>query len=173
MCNSFIQDYLTIVEKLFVVLGVFFVAVQIRRQTKASRADHDRQKKQSTIEFYNSLSTESDQFLDDIKNKTLDWSTVNPDKVMRKSIIRYLSRMERLAVGIASDVYDFKILCLMSGRHLTKQYVRFKIYIEEARIHKDAPMLYKEFELLAKRIDEYRKQHPNQIVDKSFHVQKP
>jgi len=154
------------------VLGGLFVVVQIRQQTKISRADHDRQKKQSTIEFYNTLSSESYQFLDDIKGRTINIGVANADKELRKSVIRYLSRLERLAIGVASEVYDFQILCLMSGRYLIKKYKQFKSYIDEARIEKDAPMLYKEFELLVERIEKHRSQHPNQVADKKVEVKR-
>ena len=168
-----IREYLPIFESVFVIAGVLFIVIQIRQQTKISRADHDRQKKQSTIEFYNSISTESYQLLDEIKGRRMNWSTVNSDKKLRKSVVRYLSRLERLAVGVASDVYDFDILFLMSGRYLIKKYDQFQLYIEEARINKSAPTLYIEFELLAKRIDHHRKKHPNQIADKSVRVRRP
>jgi hypothetical protein len=168
-----IQDYLPLAESLCIILGVVFIAVQIRQQTRISRADHDRQKKQSTIEFYNMISAESYQFLDSIKGKSMTLATVNSDKELRKSVIRYLSRLERLAVGIASDVYDFEIPCIMSGRYLSKKYNQFKKYIEEARNDKDAPMLYKEFEILVLKIEKYRKDNPNQTIDKSIRVKKP
>jgi len=162
---KYIQEYLPIAESLFVILGVVFIAVQIRQQTKTSRADHDRQKKQSTIEFYNSISTESQAFLDDIVGKTLDLSGVNSDKALRKSVIRYLSRLERLAIGVASDVYDFEVLCLMSGRYLSKKYNQFEKYIKESRVAKNAPMLFKEFELLVEKIDKYRELNPEKTAD--------
>ena len=66
---EFIRENLPIFESIFVVIGVVFIAVQIKQQTKIARADHDRQKKQSTIEFYNTLSTESTEFLDDIRSR--------------------------------------------------------------------------------------------------------
>jgi len=159
-------------ESFFVILGVVFIAVQIRQQTKISRADHDRQKKQSTIEFYNSISSESQVLLDNIVGKSLDLSSVNSDKALRKSVIRYLSRLERLAIGVASDVYDFEVLALMSGRYLSKKYIQFEKYIEEARIAKEAPMLYKEFELLVTKIDEYRENNPGKTVDGTIRVRR-
>ena len=170
--SVFIQEYLPVVESIFVIIGVVFVAVQVRQHTKSFRADHVRRKKQSTIEFYNMLSTESYQFLDDIKGKSLSLVSINGDKELRKSVIRYLSRLERLAIGIASDVYDFEILCLMSGRFLSKKYEQFKTYIEEARKNKNAAMLYKEFELLVIKIEQYREKNPNQTVDKSLRIKR-
>jgi len=166
------ENTLSLIAVGLAVLGGFFVVVQIRQQTKISRADHDRQKKQSTIEFYNSLSSDSYQFLDDIKGKRLNSTLVNSDKDLRKSVIRYLSRLERLAIGVATDVYDFNVLCLMPGRYLCKKYEQFQEYIKETRISKDAPMLYKEFELLVNRIEKYREKYPNQIANKKTRVKK-
>jgi hypothetical protein len=167
-----VLDYFSLAESVFVIIGVFLIIKQIKQQTKISRADHDRLKKQSTIEFYNALSTESYQFLDNIKGKTLDYASVNHDEKLRKNVIRYLSRLERLAIGVASDVYDFQVLCLMSGRYLTKKYNQFEKYIKEAREHKNAPTLYKEFELLVVKIEKYRDDHPEQTAhnSKSSHV---
>ncbi|MCL1873360.1 MAG: DUF4760 domain-containing protein [Clostridiales bacterium] len=163
---KYIQEYLPLIESIFVIVGVIFIFVQIRQQTKISRADHDRRKKQSTIEFYNVLSSESYPFLDEMIGRKLNLPTVNADKALRKSVIRYLSRLERLAVGIATDVYDFDVLCIMSGRYLLKKYAQFKEYIEEAREVKDAPMLYMEFQRLAARINEYRADNPEQLAEK-------
>jgi len=166
-----IQTCMPFIESLFVILGVVFVAVQIRQQTKISRADHDRQKKQSTIEFYNALSSDSYQFLDEIKGTVITIEKVTADKALQKSVIRYLSRLERLAIGTAADVYDFEILCLMSGRYLIKKYEQFQLYIHAVRMNKNAPMLYKEFELLVKKLKEFKAANPTQVVDKKSQVQ--
>jgi hypothetical protein len=166
----YIQDYLPMAESVFVILGVIFIVVQIRRRTIISRADHDRQKKQSTIEFYNSLSSDSYQFLDDIRVRTMTWALVNSDKELRKNVINYLSRLERLAIGVATDVYDFDVLCLMSGHYLYRRYMQFQVYIVEARIRKNAPMQYKNLELLVDRIEKHRENYPNQIAGKKMKV---
>ena len=119
------------------------------------------------------LSSDSYQFLDDIEGRRLNSTLVNSNADLRKSTIRYLSRLERFAIGVATDVYDFDILCLMPGRYLCKKYKQFKTYIDEARIEKKAPMLYKEFELLVKRIEKHREKYPNQVANKSTKVKRP
>ena len=167
-----INNFLPSIESFFVILGVIFIAIQIRQQTKISRADHDRQKKQSTIEFYNLISTESQTLLDAIVGKKLNLDAVNSNKMLRKSVVRYLSRLERLAIGIATDVYDFDVLNLMSGRYLCKKHEQFREYIEESRVKKGAPMLFKEFELLVLRIEEYRKINPCQTADETVRIKK-
>jgi len=167
---NIVQEYLAVIESIAVILGVVFIVIQIKQRVKVSRADHDRQKKQATIEYYNSLSSDSYEFLDDIKGRKLDLSLVNSDKTLRKSVIRYLSRLERLSVGVRNDVYDFNIINLMSGRFLIKKYEQFEIFIKESRIQKKAPVLYKEFELLVKMLDDFRKKYPEQTSDESTQV---
>ena len=165
-----VQEYLPLIESFCVIIGVIFVAIQIRQQAKIAQADHDRQKKQSTIEFYDSISSDSYQLLDNMNGKP---DKKNSADLLWKNIIRYLSKLERLAVGVASDIYDFEILCLISGRFLSEQYERFEKYIVEARKDKDAPMRFKEFELLVDRIDEHRKKNPEQIVGEPNRVAQP
>ena len=167
---NIVQEYLAVIESIAVILGVVFIVIQIKQRVKVSRADHDRQKKQATIEYYNSLSSDSYEFLDDIKGRKLDLSLVNSDKTLRKSVIRYLSHLERLSVGVRNDVYDFNIINLMSGRFLIKKYEQFEIFIKESRIQKKAPVLYKEFELLVKMLDDSRKKYPEQTSDESTQV---
>jgi len=173
MLIKFIQECLPTVESFFVIFGIIFIVVQIILQKVASCADHDRRKKQSTIEFYNSLSTKSYQFLDSIRGKTLDLATINSDKELKKNIIRYLSRLERLAVGVTSKVFDFDFLRLMSGRYLPQIYNQLKAFIEDARTNANEPMRFMEFELLVKRIVEDRKKYPYKTVDRSLHVKQP
>ena len=93
--------------------------------------------------------------------------------VLRKSVVRYLSRLERLAIGIATDVYDFDVFNLMSGRYVCKKFEQLQQYIYESRIAKDAPTLYIELELLVERIEKHRETNPYQIVGKSEHVKRP
>jgi len=169
----YIQEYLSLGESLAVIFGVVLVVVQIRQQTKISRADHERQRKQSTIEFYNLLSSESYELLNTIGIKKLDLSSVNSDKEFRKSVVRYLGRLERLATGVATDVYDFDILCIMAGRYLIKKYEQFETYIEESRNSKNAPLLYREFELLIKDVKKYIEAYPDRSARELVRIKLP
>ena len=167
--NSF-YEVLGILEKISVIMGVAFVAIQIWLQTKIARADNDRKKKQSTIEFYDLLFTKIYQFLNDIKDKDLNLSTVNTDKALKKSVTKYFARLERLAVGVYYEVYDLKILCYMAGRRFSDIYNQFKIYIYEVRIKEYSPNRYKEFERLVKDIDKDREKCPGEIIGKRDRV---
>ena len=58
----------------------------------------------------------------------------------------------------------------MSGRFLAKRYKQFESYIEGSRKKKNAPTLFKEFELLAERIEEFRNENPDKTVGESEEV---
>jgi len=167
---EWIKANLSRIESLAVIGGIFLVFIQIRQQTKIARADHDRQKKQSTVEFFNAIATEGKPYLDAIPDIPLDREAVLSDKALHTNVKEYLARMERLSLGIATEVYDFKVLSLLAGRRLISHYKRFQIYIEEMRIHRGHPMLYMEFELLAKKLEKYKQKHPAKTVDKSTRV---
>jgi len=170
MFDNYFYEVLSILEKISVILGVAFVAIQIRLQTRIARADHDRKKKQSTIEFYDSISEENYQLLVDIKDKDLNLSIVNTDKALKKSVTRYLARLERLAVGVHYKIYDIKLLCYMAGRRFSDIYNQFKTYICEVRIEEKSPNRYIEFERLVKDIDKDRAKCPGEIIGKRDRV---
>ncbi|MCL2801212.1 MAG: DUF4760 domain-containing protein [Treponema sp.] len=159
-----IKTILSVLESIFVIIGVCFLAIQIRQQTKIAEADHDRIKKQSTIEFYNLISTESQIFIDYIGNKIVDLEMIKSDIKLERSVTKYLSRLERLAVGIASDIYHFEILCHVVGSHFSKIYNQLGIYIREMREVNKTPRRYYEFELLVERIEKYRGENPTKNV---------
>jgi len=160
-----IQNLLSFGADLAVILGIIFVVIQILQTGKIARADHDRREKQSTIEFYNALSTESYDLYDIFGNKPIDISSIDSNKVLKESVIKYLGRLERLAVGVNSKIYNFDILNFMCGQYLIERYYQFEKYIEKAR-HGNNKICYKEFEILVKNIKEHRERNPEQTIDK-------
>ena len=175
MCKC-IKDYLLMGESLAIMGGFIFAWIQIRQQARISRAnhdrqirisqaDHDRRKKQSTIEFYDSLSTDSYKIWEDIGDKTLDLSIIHADPALKRNIRIYLARLERLAIGVASNVYDFNILNLMCGKYLIDKYNKLERYIGEVRLDGKNQMYYKEFELLIKKLEKRKRDNPNETVE--------
>jgi len=109
------MDIINCVEKisiiaanLFVCAGVFFAWRQWRLIKK--------EKKQSTIEFYNSIRKD---FIDSLKNidkKFPKGYDIYPDAIegqdnldIKYAITEYLSCMERFAVGINRKIYDIEV----------------------------------------------------------------
>ena len=154
-----VQSYLNIAEKIAVIVGVCFLAVQIRQQTKISHADHDRIKKQSTIEFYNLISSEIHEFLYKTDEEQLNFASVKANKTLESDVVKYLSRLERLAVGVNSNIYDLEILSHIVGNLFTNTYNRLERYIKEVREKNNTPRRYCEFEHLVKVIERYREKN--------------
>ncbi|MCL2421320.1 MAG: hypothetical protein FWD03_05620 [Defluviitaleaceae bacterium] len=161
-----IQNYLSVIESLSVIVGVVFIALQLKLQSRISRADHDRQKKQSTIEFYNYISSENRIFLSALADKPLTYESSSSQEKIDAN--KYLGLLERLAVGVATKIYDFEILCLISGRYLSeKKYGQFKNYIDGSRKANQAPQQFIEFERLVGKINNYMIENPARIASKS------
>jgi len=148
----YIKNFLEIAESISVILGVVFLVIQIRQQTKIARADHDRKKKQSTIDYYEHISSESKEFYNKIKGKKLNLENIKNNKELEEDVSLYLSHLERLAIGVASKIYDIDILNHMSGKFLTKKYYQLKDYIEDSR-KKGNHYRYCEFEKMIKEIE--------------------
>jgi len=146
--------------------------IQIEQQIKIAQADHDRKKKQSTIELCNTLEGQKIfDFIDALpKEKTLKVPTIISDEKLEKDVANCLARLEYLAVGVNSDVYDFKILNLLCGMFLSKVYRQFEHYINHARTAEGDHMTYKEFELLVQKIDKDREINPNQTIDEDASI---
>jgi len=150
-------------EKIFIIIGVFVAMWSIK-------ADHSRRKKQATIDFYNQMSYECRDYIDMLDNERkrktlLDYYVVNADQKLYDSVTWYLSRLERLAVGVAKGIFDFDTLNHMSGTYLIETYHLLKTYIMEERINDGIPTRYDEFEKLVKRIKKHRKKHLDKITD--------
>ncbi|MCL2182988.1 MAG: DUF4760 domain-containing protein [Chitinispirillia bacterium] len=168
MCE-FVKEYLDIAEPVAVIVGVIFLAFQIWRQAEIARANHDRKKKQSTIEFYIHIYAECEKYLRCIGQEPLDMEKVNCNKELNDSVIGYLARLEIFAIGVNSGVYDFNILSRMVGLHLSKKYDILKQYIENLRVAENNKWCYYEFETLTKKL----KASPAGAVDDNYAVKQP
>jgi hypothetical protein len=157
---------LSIAESIAVILGVVFLVVQIRQQTKIARADHIRRRKQSTIEFHNLIYSENNAFLDFINNQPLDPKAVEYDKDLEQNVLKCLFTLESLAVGVAAEVYDFDILSHIVSRSLYLVYTKLELYIQVARKKGDSPTRYMTFEKMAKKLKSHRDKHPYKAIDK-------
>lgn len=137
-----------------VALTLFVLAGQLRALKKTYLADHERRKKQETIEYLNRFRgaykpIEEELFAGRIDLKAL----ADHDAVAIRHI---LSKVEHLAVGIDTGIYDFELVNRMSGAFLVHMYSKFKTYIEQTRDARGNQNIYCEFDKLQKRISDAR-----------------
>ena len=132
------------------------LAIQLFMLHKTYKADHERRKKQSTIEYINSVRDKykvvARKLTAKFGEKVINVDEIEPDD--KEHIKEFLSIVEHLSVGILSEVYDFQILKRMSGRYLRRMYEKLQPYINDVR-KKAGPnshTIYCEFEELYKRL---------------------
>jgi hypothetical protein len=139
------------------------LAVWIARKTFL--ADHERRKKQSTIEFYHTISNGAGLPLRDLIHKvygSLTTITPNDEKYketpeLREKTRSYFRNMERLAVGINCGIYDFEVFYRLSGEPTVQLFKALLPLIEDRRKATDAVTFCIEFEKLCSELSK-RKQ---------------
>ena len=112
---------------------------------KSFIADHDRRKKQSTIEYYNKISSEAcgplrKAIMKELKETLINYSyrTIMPDdkiwkknKKLQKKCFKYCRFMERFAVGIKLNIYDYKTFFNIAGTTTAKLFQQIQYLINE------------------------------------------
>ena len=159
----------TVITNLFLSIGVIIAILQLNKmkesnvlQSKNMIADHERKKKQSTLEFY----TEIYPYLCELRTKITDVfgnEYINPNDVkyknnsdMQKVIYEYLVIIERFAVGINSGIYDINIFAKTSGKIVSDMYKRLFPIIEEMRTNQRYPEMFCDFEKMCKDVEKVR-----------------
>lgn len=140
---NFISEITGIASNIAVILTALFAANQIRKMQVANKLakeslqiEHIRSKRLSTIEFYQSMEQESKDFIDNVMMgiQSCNLESIIKDSALEKTIRRYLSFMERFAVGIHSDIYDLDIFDLIQGQtalYIFKALLPYVTFCEE------------------------------------------
>lgn len=176
----------TIVTNLFLSAGVviaIFQLIQMKQsnilQLKNIMADHERRKKQSTLEFYSNLYP----YLSEFRTKITDIfgnGYVTPDDVrykqnadIQKMIYEYLVIIERFAVGVNSGIYDINVFAKTSGKVVSDMYKKLSPIIEDMRISQNYPEMFNDFEKMCKDVEIARdKMYPKLMGEDLVSVKK-
>ncbi|NEQ97940.1 MAG: DUF4760 domain-containing protein [Cyanothece sp. SIO2G6] len=143
-------------------LALVAVFIQVYVAFNAVKADHERKRKQSTIEYIGKIWSESRYELEsrygtDPLTKE-DIKDIENNKELTASVIRLLGQLEHIAVGVNSGVYDKDILYRMSSASISKIYARLYLFVEERR--KNNPRAYIELEELVSEFRERNRDRP-------------
>lgn len=127
------------------------IVLQLRLGLKTLKADHERRKKQATIEYINSIRqlwSENVKLLDEkysvntLSEENLQEIESNPE--IRDIIKDLLGKLEHMSVGMNTDVFDKDLLYRMSASYLIRIYRRLLPYI--SFVQKGNPFAYIEFQ---------------------------
>lgn len=156
----------TIITNLFLAVGVIitiFQLVQMKKsnllQTQSMMADHERRKKQSTLEFYTNIYP----YLSELRTKITDafgneYIMPNDNRYvqdvnLQKTIYEYLVIIERFAVGVNTGIYDINIFVNTSGKVVADMYRKLSPIIEEMRLTQNYPEMFCDFEKMSKEVE--------------------
>ncbi len=149
---------------------VFFLQLrELRRQIKGSseadKRDHERRRKQATIEFYaatlerrNALRHElaEDRDSEAITRVTEKLREQGKSAPEWHSVVEYLNLWETLATGVNSDVLDYSTISRLSGQRVISIVRNYWSWIDWRRSELASPSVYSELETLATRIADER-----------------
>ena len=159
----------TIVTNLSLSLGAMIAVFQLFQmkksnilQSKSLMADHERRKKQSTLEYYTSIYPYLSEFRTKITD-LFDNDYITPNDMrykqnedIQKMIYEYLVIIERFAVGINSGIYDINIFSKTSGKVVSDMYKKLSPIIEEMRVIQNYPEMFNDYEKMCKDIEQVR-----------------
>ena len=176
---SVIESISTIITNIFLTVGVVvtvFQLIQMKKsnllQAQSMMADHERRRKQSTLEFYTNIYPH----LSELRTKITDTfgnEYITPkdyrytqDITIQKTIYEYLVIIERFAVGVNTGIYDINIFVNTSGKTVADMYKKLSPIIEEMRQTQNYPEMFCSFEKMSKEVEEIR----NRIYLKSVNT---
>lgn len=150
------MNYMEVITITVAVLGTLAAVYNLRLVVQTFKADHERRKKQATIEYVGQILRDA-RFKIDARFRSRSLTTEELSKLMDTPQAyaewrNALGVFEHLAVGINTGVYDKDILYRMSGSYLTELFAIVKPYVELKR--EKYPLAYTEFESLAKEFEE-------------------
>ncbi|CAO3413668.1 hypothetical protein [Azospirillum argentinense] len=136
---------------------------QVRIMRESYIADHERRKKQSTIEYVNSIREKYRPIVGRLEEKfginhVINLSEIDENE--RRNIRELLSIIEHMAVGVETEVYDIDIVDRMSGSYFLRMRRILDPYISVSQSR--SPNNYVEFDRMCDRIRAKRK-IPNNV----------
>jgi hypothetical protein len=147
-----------ILDAVLSTVSLVFVLIGVIISIWTLKADHERRKKQATLEFYQQISELTEPLRNQIK-KLFDNDVLNVsderyenNEELRTSVRYYLRLMERFSVGVNVGIYDIRVFMRIAGPSTVEYYNQIRPVILEARKEYGNKMLYIEFEHMIENI---------------------
>jgi hypothetical protein len=162
----------TLIVGIATVVAVFLqfrvASNSVKLAAQALKADHERRKKQATIDYVKEIRViwretrvklEKKYGTESLSKEALEEINSNIDT---NAIVKnLLGSLEHMSVGMNTGVYDKDLLFRMSGQYLINMYHRMRPYIEERR--KENPIAFIEFHELIHDFEERKRKKPSMV----------
>ena len=141
------------------VITAVILVLQIHIAIKSIQADHERRKKEATLDYIQKIRPAWADARFSV-NQKWGWNTLNDEALseiesnfeLKKLVQNLLSLLEHLSVGMNADIFDKDLLFRMSGSLLIRIHNRFVPYIE--KVQQEQPTAYVEYQYLAKEFEQ-------------------
>lgn len=151
------------------IVGAVLIIFQLKQSDKIAFAEHERQKKQSTIEFFNKINEETSTLRREVRvaleksPDVIDSFNAETSQMLR----RYLTLMEHFCVGITTGVYDLGVLFLLAGSSIIELYDQIECFIQKQRDDRSAPTIYAEYCRTVERLKRLKDKEYGDVVEGS------
>ena len=156
-------DAMEIVKVTIMAVAAIVGLIQLGLIYRTFKADHERRRKQATIEYLNMIRGHyrnvNQQLLNEYGQNPFGKEQVellmnNPELwAMLKDL---LGLFEHLAVGVNTGVFDIDLINRMAGDYLIGIFDRFTVYVQKRRIDSGLTSLYCEYEQLITQLKKIR-----------------
>ena len=151
-----IVDILSIVSNIAIVITMIYAIKKFKQDKLNVIEDLEWRRKNETIVFSCEILKETDYLLSEIKrkveNETVNISDIQRDPMLEKVIIQYLTLMERLSVGLNTEVYDINVYARICRGKTIRAWKQLENIVYDKRKTLEKPSLYEEFELVVEKL---------------------
>jgi len=149
---------MTLYEKLSLLIGavtVLVISAQLYWIYRSFKADHERRKKQATIEFGKTVFEDVERcqkaLFRRFSNKVINLGDLNEDEDWQNAR-DLMANLEMLAAGVNTGIYDIEIVDRMFGSLIITMNKKMGPYVDHQRDGGKYPTVFSEFTTMAQKI---------------------
>lgn len=155
---TWLQTNSDVVQTLFIAGGVIVAAISATIAVFSIRADHDRRRRQATLDFCHQLQEKEEQLQKEIE-AVFSTEKINPNdsryienKGLQHAIRCLLNLYEDVSVGVNFNITDLEVFMRLEGKWFITWHKRLKQVVEKKREEAKRPTRYGDFEILANKL---------------------
>ena len=151
-----IVDYISMVAS---AGATIIAAIALFITCRAQKQSLLRERKQATIEAFNTLQSEVLDPLSNVKKSEAQLAAerhldFDDEREIYNAFRVQIARLEHFAVGISEETYDYETFCRLGGEHVMYLYEKVEPVITEARNCSEKVVPFTEFENLYLKLKE-------------------
>lgn len=151
-----VLKYLEAITNIFTCIGIFIAIWQLYLSRKATFAEHERIKKQATIELHREMYAQIYEMNHQIYlrygREEIAYEEIKKDEEFMQMVKTYLNTLEWMSAGVNMEVYDIDVFDRLYGMAMVRVAGQLENYIAQRREDTGEREMYTDYELLVKRL---------------------